>query len=308
MLIGAIAPYKTTYYNNNTAEVQLQRTTYWTEGTTDVNVPWKYQILKAITYEDTICKIEQVQLTQYQDSKLMRQEVLNSYLLTRITPKKELHEVNYDPKGYNQTYTMVNGLNKYPYNQNYDWKRYKLTEDTGNASNIQYFFDVTEWNTAQIFLNWSAITNNQTNYGSDTTITALNKYGRTSGAISNSNMDIIVMAEKLSANWYYDSNPAFNPEPDYEHSPTNYDWLYGQPYNTVIRYWWLIDPDTVDNYEVVDVQGLMLTILGMPMAWITQAFNFTLWPGTPYALNVGHVLSAVIIASVIIIIIKKVYN
>lgn len=57
--------------------------------------------------------------------------------------------------------------------------------------------------------------------------------------------------------------------------------------------------------EVVDIPGIMFTILGMPFSFIAQAFNLTLFPGTPYAINVANLLFALIVALIIIFIIRK---
>ena len=57
--------------------------------------------------------------------------------------------------------------------------------------------------------------------------------------------------------------------------------------------------------EVVDIPGIMFTILGMPFSFIAQAFNLTLFPGTPYQINVANVLFALIVALIVIFIIRK---
>lgn len=57
--------------------------------------------------------------------------------------------------------------------------------------------------------------------------------------------------------------------------------------------------------EIIDVPGLFWTILGMPFAFISQAFNLTIFPGTPYSLNVANLLFTVIGAMLIIFIIRK---
>lgn len=61
-----------------------------------------------------------------------------------------------------------------------------------------------------------------------------------------------------------------------------------------------------DSYEIIDIPGLMFSILGMPFAWISTAFDLTLFPGTPYTINIAHVFMAIISASIFIFIIKKV--
>ena len=42
--------------------------------------------------------------------------------------------------------------------------------------------------------------------------------------------------------------------------------------------------------EVVDIPGLMWEILTMPFAFLSTAFNLTLFPGTPYQLNVANLI------------------
>lgn len=60
------------------------------------------------------------------------------------------------------------------------------------------------------------------------------------------------------------------------------------------------------NYSVIDIPGLMFTILGMPFAWLSTAFDLTIFPGTPYAINLSHIFFAVIGALILIVILKKV--
>lgn len=60
-----------------------------------------------------------------------------------------------------------------------------------------------------------------------------------------------------------------------------------------------------ENYEVIDLGGLMFEILGMPFTFISTAFNLTLFAGTPYQIVVSDILFAVIGALMIIFIIRK---
>lgn len=62
---------------------------------------------------------------------------------------------------------------------------------------------------------------------------------------------------------------------------------------------------TNPNVEVIDLPGLMFEVLGMPFAWISTAFNFTIFPGTQYAVNISHILMAVVIGLIGIYIVKK---
>lgn len=47
-------------------------------------------------------------------------------------------------------------------------------------------------------------------------------------------------------------------------------------------------------YEVVDIPGLMWQILSMPFAFVSQAFNLTLFPGTPYQVNISNLFLSII--------------
>lgn len=49
-----------------------------------------------------------------------------------------------------------------------------------------------------------------------------------------------------------------------------------------------------ESYEVVDIPGLCWEILSMPFAFVSQAFNFTLFPGTPYQVNISNLFLSII--------------
>ena len=65
----------------------------------------------------------------------------------------------------------------------------------------------------------------------------------------------------------------------------------------------VINANDVENGNFLSLQALMLQILTMPFTFITQAFNVTLWPNTPYAFNISNfILSLIAIASILFII------
>lgn len=62
-------------------------------------------------------------------------------------------------------------------------------------------------------------------------------------------------------------------------------------------------PPNIENGNFISLQGLMLQILTMPFTFITQAFNVTLWPNTPYEFNISNfILSLIAIATILFII------
>lgn len=56
--------------------------------------------------------------------------------------------------------------------------------------------------------------------------------------------------------------------------------------------------------EVIDVRGMMYSILSMPFTFISQGFNVTLWEGTQYAINIGNFIKGIIAIASILFIIK----
>lgn len=48
------------------------------------------------------------------------------------------------------------------------------------------------------------------------------------------------------------------------------------------------------TYEVIDIPGLMWDILTMPFAFVSQAFNLTLFPNTPYQINIANLFLSII--------------
>lgn len=56
--------------------------------------------------------------------------------------------------------------------------------------------------------------------------------------------------------------------------------------------------------EIVDIPGLMFQVLTMPFTFISAAFNLTLFPGTPYQINISNLFMAIIAVMAFIFIIK----
>ena len=58
------------------------------------------------------------------------------------------------------------------------------------------------------------------------------------------------------------------------------------------------------TYEVVDLPGLLFDVLTMPFTFISRAFNVTLFPNTPYQLNIADIFIAIFAALVFMFIVK----
>lgn len=65
----------------------------------------------------------------------------------------------------------------------------------------------------------------------------------------------------------------------------------------------MVIPD--GTQEIVDVPGLMFDILGMPFTFISMAFNLTIFPGTPYQLNISNLILSLLAIVIFMWIINK---
>lgn len=80
--------------------------------------------------------------------------------------------------------------------------------------------------------------------------------------------------------------------PVYSTISANYTWTFTKQY----------------EYEVLDIPGLLFQILGMPFAWISTAFNLTIFSGTPYAINISRLIMDIVLGLFLILIVKKMFK
>ena len=113
---------------------------------------------------------------------------------------------------------------------------------------------------------------------------------------------------KLEGIWYFQSEPRnFNISYRYSDHSLNSNYLdFYLPFEYTTRgsetypLWELrkititnITPIT-HNYEVIDLPGLIFNIFALPFTFITKAFDLTIFPGTPYQLNLSNLLMVVL--------------
>lgn len=86
----------------------------------------------------------------------------------------------------------------------------------------------------------------------------------------------------------------------------SYSPFYNYAKSINYEYRWQINVNPGGTGEIVDIPGMMFTILGMPFAFVAQAFDLTVFPGTAYAVNLSHIFLAIAGAGILLFIIKKV--
>lgn len=64
----------------------------------------------------------------------------------------------------------------------------------------------------------------------------------------------------------------------------------------------------ISDYEVIDIPSIMFNILTMPFAFISTAFNLTLFPGTPYQLNLSNLFLTIIAIMIFVFIIRIMFK
>lgn len=89
------------------------------------------------------------------------------------------------------------------------------------------------------------------------------------------------------------------------------NYIYGKNNNSIYQTIIDVNEATITGIqqiyttiEVLDMPNLMWTILTMPFTFISMAFNLTLWPGTPYAVDIGSLFLALLGVLIFIFIMK----
>lgn len=86
-------------------------------------------------------------------------------------------------------------------------------------------------------------------------------------------------------------NYCFNQSVTLKQSVENGQTSFNGEHGATLNYKYYINNPT---YEVIDLPNVMLSILTMPFTFFSQAFNLTLFPNTPYAINVGHTILIIV--------------
>lgn len=100
---------------------------------------------------------------------------------------------------------------------------------------------------------------------------------------------------------YYKVDPVLITDPQYEDI---FCWGYNDDQETVLGWnykTWLYNQPT---YEVIDIPNIMFTVISMPFTFMSKAFNVTLFPNTPYSINIANILLSIVGALTFIFIIK----
>ena len=281
-----------------TTSLEYVQTAEWVVNQTATTYV-KNQVKKVEPYNYGALKIETIQCNQfYQNTQEQKQE-LRSYTITKLTFNQETSYTTFQFKGNKlyldditatgKTYERVLKVNTNP-------------DIWNNYFNQIYYATNYQEETLQDLHN--AIPGYKQYATTEIAIDMYNNYKASESYTPGDVQEVILLEYLYYNNNYYEDSATYG-EYVYLNKDTNF-FVASPTTLTITQEYQITNIPQDGSYEVVDVGGLMLTILGMPLAWISQAFNFTFWEATPYAINVGHVLGAIIFALLVIIIIRKI--
>ena len=208
--------------------------------------------------------------------------------------------------------TIIN--NSYQDTRNYfnggEFRIYGLTDTDYISYNLNSNFSSAGWN--QKFT-----TDNESNYLSFNNLSFKNilenetynfscNFKFTFSYYHNSNVDLFSVERTLNFNDITTNNNNFNYTISIDNEISTY--LKSYPGWTSLIY--SLDFTNISFYEekeiqeVVDINSLLFTIISLPFTFFSNAFNLTLWSGTPYAINIGDTILFIVSILLIIAIIR----
>lgn len=211
------------------------------------------------------------------------------YKITELGPKD-----NPITSDYFEQMTQTGGI---------EFKAY-LTDDVG-ASN--YLNEMYAWQTDNLNDNWwsaNTFCNETTKINdSDITYQIINEDPQTSAEKLDEAIYLNINLPVLNIGSYYCFIKIILDQRVYD------DWLGPNEPPTLnmfterVQNIYTINPNISVNYEVIPLGELMLTILSMPFNFLSTAFNITLFPNTPYAINIANLAKGIIAICAILFIV-----
>lgn len=296
-----INPYNAIVNGTNNYQANYQATA-WKLIQNNQDGYWKGRIAKTETIENDVVKIESTVSVGYSKDYQAYDQSIIAINVIRITPKQDITDRTIRISSFYSQETL-------PYDNGSNLKYYRADGTTTTNFYTTQFLNMTEYN-QQVIANFLDTTHGITTQQNLKETWTASDYGEDIISIFANPEEIQFNGSPTTPmifvyllNYYQEYDPTVYPEGNWNN---NANYLYNQPSVLTGTYSWTVNTDTINNIEVIDIPGLLFTILGMPFAFISQAFNLTIFPGTAYELNLTHIFLALIVSGIIIFIIKKV--
>lgn len=185
-------------------------------------------------------------------------------------------------------------------------------------TSVQKYFNMSSWTTS--YWNYEAeIINPQNGYLYESRQLQQNISNTMNEQVKTFNIDVQINPTRRNyylifltpiINW--ETQPVYTTYTEYAEAPGPNKWTWLQTTNNnelwtnpqahaplTMSGTYVVNPSTM---EVIDIPGLMFQILTMPFTFISMAFNLTLFPGTPYQVNISSLLLTIIGLAILIMI------
>lgn len=259
------------------------------------NESWQYEIDESITKEQYISDYLQIgsNITNIHSNKTHTQYVNNEINIS-IYVTNQAYKENNTYKG--QTLIIVNLIPYITQEVNYDIQSSNLWKI--NATNFVYNKYIDENNIET----WHQRADNlQINYNQQkVTIDAINSISNLLNPIETLEFtrNYQTSLEVQEQNVMLKRNTQYTYIITYEYTnnsqPEAFETTTRQLNTICDGYFFYGEFAIQPTTEVIDLPGLMFQILGMPFAFISQAFNVTLFPNTPYQVNISNIFLTLI--------------
>lgn len=166
-----------------------------------------------------------------------------------------------------------------------------------------------ETNLTTLKANYTTLNNIVTAYGIDQQFGLLNVYySRVQEVVADTQPSLIISDWTANIPYYWGVKLTYEP-------PLNLDLYVDMPINLSNTMFFMQFPQSIYarmtvvytpvDTGAIDITDTIFTIVAMPFAFIAQAFDFTLFPGTAYAINVSRILLAIVVFGIGLYIIRR---
>ena len=288
-MASTINPYKAVITSNN-QWIQNQEAISWVIDVENTTYTRKQRIKKYTTINDDVITITAKSQEQYINSYISQSDTwwYNQQITTLIHVNKKINT-------FTELQSVLTIQNWTGLNTN--------APDTQSTYDI-YYVDADDLNSTQKaeLTGWIASNTYQSENFTQYIIPL--QYDSVEGTnLQNYLSNPVVLDEDRDETYIYLN---FSYTYTQEYSNFNPTTVFNNVFNEIITTGTWTANATGDG--AIDIVGTLFEILGMPFAFISYAFNLTLFPGTPYALNISHLFLALLVSGIVIFVIKKIYK
>lgn len=302
MMAATISPYKSIITNSNEWQQDLQYNEWVLTDDSDIYKA-EYRIKTYNEINNDVIRIKAKAQEEFTGGYNTSTEPWTGVKLQNITFIIEINKKINDITDYlTQLYTTNFYFNS-PATQSYEWwmvDKSVLTQT--QITTLETFINTTNYVNVGAYNGvQDIVSQNSSDTGNGNQLTS---YFQNPVTLTYAATNYYYMVRAFIEETNIETNYTYNNNLGYvEYEPLGvFNNIYLNTYTTMT---WEIEAST-DG--AIDIVGTLFEILGMPFAFISYAFNLTLFPGTAYSLNISHLFLALLVSGIVIFVIKKIYK